>query len=122
MTKHSRQRDAIYANLCSRKDHPTAEDIYMCLKPEFPALSLATVYRNLDMLVRENMVLRISVNGADRFDGDISTHPHFICDCCGKVIDIVPEKAIDLSSAFSSFGGKIKSQVVILKGTCPECA
>ncbi|HAX83128.1 MAG TPA: transcriptional repressor, partial [Ruminococcaceae bacterium] len=32
--KHSKQRDAILKELRSRKDHPTAEDLYLTLKTE----------------------------------------------------------------------------------------
>lgn len=42
--KHSKQREAILAELRSRKDHPTAEDLYLTLKAEMPNLSLGTVY------------------------------------------------------------------------------
>ena len=48
--KHSRQREAILTELRSRKDHPTAEELYLSLKPHMPNLSLGTVYRNLNML------------------------------------------------------------------------
>lgn len=58
MTKHSKQRDAIFENLRSRKDHPTAEEIYLSLKPAMPAISLATVYRNLAQLENEGLILR----------------------------------------------------------------
>jgi Fe2+ or Zn2+ uptake regulation protein len=57
MIRHSKQRDAIFDNLCSRYDHPTAEDIYFSLKPKIPALSLATVYRNLSQLVEDGKII-----------------------------------------------------------------
>ena len=50
-TKHSKQRDAIYTFLMSRKDHPTAETVYANVIKEFPNISLGTVYRNLSFLV-----------------------------------------------------------------------
>ena len=43
IARNSKQRNAIYAELMGRYDHPTAEDLYRDLKPEYPALSLATV-------------------------------------------------------------------------------
>ena len=34
----------------TRKDHPTADMVYMNIKEEFPKISLGTVYRNLALL------------------------------------------------------------------------
>lgn len=121
MTKHSHQRDAIYAELCSRKDHPTAEDIYLALKGELKSLSLATVYRNLEMLVNNNQAIKIPTDGVVRFDGNTMDHPHFICDNCKSVIDIEPDADIDIKSHFGGFAGSIKSQSIIFSGLCPDC-
>ena len=68
--KHSKQREAILSELRSRKDHPTAEDLYFTLKAEMPNLSLGTVYRNLNMLASDGVILKISFEGADRYDGN----------------------------------------------------
>jgi len=50
MMKYSRQRAAILSFLRSRKDHPSAEFVYMHVKGDFPNISLGTVYRNLTQL------------------------------------------------------------------------
>lgn len=119
MTKHSRQRDAVYAELCSRKDHPTADELYLSLKSEFPALSLATVYRNLSLLESEGKVLKINGNHSDRYDGDVSEHPHFICEDCGRVIDISLSVEPEINT--DNFNGIIKGKAVICTGYCEEC-
>ena len=49
----SRQRDLILAWLRASKSHPTAAGIYEGVRDELPNLSLATVYRNLDLLEQE---------------------------------------------------------------------
>ena len=51
MKRHSKKRDAILTCLRQTKSHPTAEWIYQKLKPEYPNLSLGTVYRNLSEFV-----------------------------------------------------------------------
>lgn len=104
-----------------RKDHPTAEVIYLSLKPLLPALSLATVYRNLAMLEDEGRIMRIGSGGTARYDADMSEHQHLLCEKCGKVFDImmicdgITEKAAEL------FDGKINSYSVLYKGFCSEC-
>ena len=68
MLKNSRQREAILSSLCSRKDHPTAEQLFLDLKGEYPSLSLATVYRNLKVLEKEGELIRFHTDTGDRFD------------------------------------------------------
>ena len=53
--KSSKQRDAVLANLQSRYDHPTAEDVFLSVKEVIPSISLATVYRNLKLLESEEL-------------------------------------------------------------------
>lgn len=60
MEKKSRQRDALLANLASRTDHPTADELYFDLKQEFPNISLGTVYRNLAQLSESNAILKLT--------------------------------------------------------------
>lgn len=123
MVRHSRQRDAIMDNLCSRCDHPTAEDIYFSLKPEMPALSLATVYRNLSQLEGDGKVLRIGSGSAARYDGNISPHYHLSCLNCGGVYDVFMDSDCGLCQKASEiFDGKIISHSVLFTGYCSSCA
>ena len=122
MTKHSKQRDAVYQNLCMRTDHPTAEEIYLSLKAEIPALSLATVYRNLAMLETENKIIRIGSGGTARYDGNISEHYHHTCLECGAVHDIFMGDAGLCKEAIKHFSGTILSHSVMFTGYCPECS
>ena len=48
--KYSRQRESIKNFLSTRKDHPTADTVYMNIRKEYPNISLGTVYRNLSLL------------------------------------------------------------------------
>lgn len=122
MTKHSKQRDAVYQNLCMRTDHPTAEEIYLSLKAEIPALSLATVYRNLAMLENESKIIRIGSGGTARYDGNISPHYHHTCIECGAVHDIFMDDAGLCNEAIKHFSGTILSHSVMFTGHCPECS
>lgn len=123
MVKHSRQRDAIMENLCSRFDHPTAEDIYFSLKPEMPALSLATVYRNLAQLESDGKILRIESGTTKRFDGNTNLHYHLSCLGCGGVYDVFMDNDCGLCQKASEvFDGKIVSHSVLFTGYCSSCS
>ncbi len=121
--KRSKQRDMIKDFLISRKDHPTADTVYMNLRQENPTLSLGTVYRNLTLLSEIGEIQRLRVgDGVDHFDADISSHYHFICSKCGSVIDLDME-AIDhiADIAGTNFGGHIDGHVTYFYGTCENC-
>lgn len=122
--KHSRQRDAIVANLRGRKDHPTADMVYQDIRKEFPNISLGTVYRNLSLLVTLGMAKKITAGtGAEHYDGDVRPHNHFICRGCGRVIDtndfIDSSKIRELAS--DHFGGRIEDCSIQFYGLCGEC-
>ena len=120
--KHSRQREAILTELRSRKDHPTAEELYLSLKPNLPNLSLGTVYRNLNMLACDGVILRISFKGADRFDGHKTLHYHFRCLECGKVYDIDMPTFDGINLKAQAFAkGHINSHELVFSGVCDEC-
>ena len=65
--RYSRKRERIYEWILSRDDHPSAEEIYLALRPEFPDLSLGTVYKNLHFLEDHGRISRVlSPQGVER--------------------------------------------------------
>ena len=42
--KFSRQRESIRECLKNRKDHPTADAVYVTISKDYPKISLGTVY------------------------------------------------------------------------------
>lgn len=121
--KHSKQRDSIKEFLIGRKDHPTADTVYMGVRQSFPNISLGTVYRNLTLLADIGEIARIRVgDGVDHFDADTSPHYHFICNECGSVLDLNMEIMNALTEkAGSSFSGMIEGHVTYFYGKCEHC-
>jgi len=121
--KYSKQREAIKTFLRDRKDHPTADTVYMGVKSVCPNISLGTVYRNLTLLAENGEILKLNVgDGTDRFDPDTSPHHHFLCQQCGRVTDLslpgIPplEKMVEHES-----GNTVKASVIYFYGTCKKC-
>jgi Fur family peroxide stress response transcriptional regulator len=123
--KYSRKREAILNAIRSTDTHPSAEWVYARLRPEYPDLSLGTVYRNIAMFRDEGDILSVGVvNGEERFDGNTEPHAHFICSCCGRVIDI-PAAGIDsqLDRAVSeACGVRVFRHEITFRGLCGDCA
>ena len=121
--KHSRQRDSILEFLATRKDHPTADTVYMNVRRSFPNISLGTVYRNLTLLADIGEISRIRLgDGVDHFDYDTSPHYHFICSECGEVFDLDMKVTEALTqTAQENFEGKIEGHVIYFYGRCNNC-
>lgn len=122
-TKRSRQREAIIEFLRTRKDHPTADIVYMNLRETMPNISLGTVYRNLSLLAEQGQILRLSCDGkVDRFDGFTHPHYHFMCVDCGDVSDVELDLTEMLTTAAASHtNGLITEHTVLFKGYCHKC-
>lgn len=121
--KYSRQRQVIKDFLMSRKDHPTADVVYMNVRQEYPNISLGTVYRNLTLLADMGEIQRLRVgDGVDHFDADTSAHYHFVCSECGNVMDLKMDNInniIDIAGI--NFDGEIQGHVTYFYGICGNC-
>ena len=122
--KNFRKRNAIYDCLCQSKAHPSAEVIYSQLKPSIPDLSLGTVYRNLNLFKQQGLAISVgTVQGVERFDGNVEPHVHFICTDCAAVIDLedmaVPQALT--SAAETSCGGQVAECQLSFTGRCRTC-
>lgn len=120
--KHSRQRDCIKEFLIGRYDHPTADMVYSHVREQFPNISLGTIYRNLSLLSDLGEIQKITCSGPDRFDANTMPHPHFICDCCGDVIDLKFDQAPSFEDLHpQNFHGIIEQVNLEFHGTCEAC-
>ena len=123
--KHFRKRDAILSCLRSTESHPSADWVYERVKQEIPDISLATVYRNLNLFKEQGLIQSLgTVQGVERFDGNTAPHVHYICTGCGRVVDLpglsVPEEmnhAAELES-----GGRVAACQLTFTGTCGTCS
>ncbi|MGG7178661.1 Fur family transcriptional regulator [Clostridium paraputrificum] len=117
------QRLAVYKYLMTTKEHPSAELIYKAIQPEYPTMSLATVYKALKTLVEVGLVQEINVGeGNFRYDGSTTTHPHIQCVNCSKVEDLESFSLDHLNSEVSKHTNfKVLSNKVYFYGICADC-
>jgi Fur family transcriptional regulator, peroxide stress response regulator len=113
------QRQQVYEVIISKRDHPTAEEVFIRAKKKMPEISHATVYNCLDALVKCGLVRQVQLErGATRFCPNMHEHGHFYCDACGTVFDVdLPEQAMKLPKGF-----KAEHFDITIHGNCPECA
>ena len=124
IVRQSKKRDAMLSLLQGSRDHPSADGIYRQLKPDYPDLSLATVYRNLNQLNAQGLIRRVgTVNGQERYDGRTCPHSHFICNRCGCVADLPRlspgEDRVERLSV--QYGFTVQDCEFIIRGLCADC-
>ncbi len=121
--RFSPKRQAILDCLRATDRHPTAEWVFAQVKPHCPAISLATVYRNLSELVAEGVIRSVGVyQGREHFDGCATPHVHLICDRCGRIADAheLPLPTAWCTSVLTATG--FAASDAYLHGCCRACA
>ena len=115
------QRQHVYDVILHKRDHPTAEDVFIRTKKTMPEISHATVYNCLDALVKCGLVRQVQLErGATRFCPNMEEHCHYFCDACGEIFD-VPLPA-DSSFMPHPKGFKVDHYDIAVHGVCAECA
>ncbi len=83
------QRELIYDVLIKKRDHPTADEVFVRVKAEMPTISLATVYNCLETLVECDLVRAVNFErGPTRYCPNLRPHAHFHDDRSGATHDI----------------------------------
>jgi Fur family peroxide stress response transcriptional regulator len=116
------QRGHVYDVLLQKRDHPTAEEVFIRAKRRMPDISMATVYNCLDALVKCGLVRLVTLDrGATRFCPNMREHGHFYCNTCDTVYDVdLPEKP--KPTILLPHGFQAEHFEVAIHGTCPDCA
>lgn len=117
------QRQIILEELAKVKSHPTASELYDMVRKRLPRIGLGTVYRNLELMADNGMILKIEVGGTQkRFDATTDDHYHIRCSSCGKVDDIdVPVIKELVSEASTASAYQIIGHHVEFTGICNSC-
>lgn len=119
----TRQRQIILEEICKVSTHPTALNVLQMVKKRVPGIGMATVYRSLDFLEENGLILKLkSKNRVARYDGKVDAHCHLICEKCVSVIDIFDLKSISIESEeLKRSGFKPSLGFLEIPGICKKC-
>jgi len=88
--RFTRQRLAVWTEIGISREHRDADDIYISIRSKGVKVSRATVYRTIDVLVKNKLVRKLNVgDGKNRFESKIDEehHDHMICLETGNIIE-----------------------------------
>ena len=106
--RYTSQRQAVWDEIKKSEEHRDAEDIYLQLKSNNHNVSRATVYRTIDVLVKNQMVRKMDLgDGRNLFEPRIDDehHDHMICLDTGKIIEFFDEELEDLQDKIAEKHG-----------------
>lgn len=117
--KATKQRIGILSIMQDR-GHINIEDLYAKIKDLFPSISLATLYKNMHLMLENKLLTEVSVKSSKTiYEITKGDHAHMHCEKCGEVYDIDFDfgKVNDIKD--SDFF--IKDTQVIFSGICKNC-
>jgi Fe2+ or Zn2+ uptake regulation protein len=118
------QREVLLRVLSETMGHPTADDMVQRVREVLPTVSHATVYRNLQELVREGLIRTLEVAGtAVQFELNPDDHHHFVCHRCGRVWDVyLSSLDVRINRQRTQLDGfQVDRRDVQLHGVCAYC-
>src|ERR1700745_1011364 len=83
------QRQGLFEVMRGMEGHPSPEEVYARVKKKVPAISLATVYKNIHLFVESGVFREVSMHhGSLRVEMNDEPHPHMVCSKCKSITDI----------------------------------
>ena len=104
--------------------HMSIDAIYEEVIKLHPSLSLATVYKNIILMVENSVLVEVPIAGKkSKYELAKDDHIHLVCTECGDVED--KERDINADTIFSTITKKenfsLSKQQINLYGVCKKC-
>lgn len=124
-SRQTRQCALVLEELKKCDSHPTADALHRRVRKHLPKISLATVYRNLEKLVKMGLVRQLDICGCGcgcrQYDAHMEEHHHVRCVRCGHAEDII--LPAELSQQLAAVASKVNfsTQGIDISGICSKC-
>lgn len=123
MERTTKQRNAMLEAMKQAQRPLTPQELLAYAQKSVPALGIATVYRNLKLLLQEEHIKRVELPGeASRYELSQCAHEHhhhFLCTTCGRAFDIYG-CAQDFA-VLAPAGFEVCEHEITLYGFCDQC-
>ena len=123
--KYTPQRVAVLKEILKDKGHRECEDIYLALRQKGSHVSRATIYRTMDILVKNDFARKMEIgDGRARYESKVDSphHDHIVCTSCRKIMEFVDQDVEDLQNKIAKrYHFKLQRHTHQLFGICKEC-
>jgi Fur family peroxide stress response transcriptional regulator len=117
------QRQVLYEVMQTMPGHPSPEEVYARVKKRIPAISLATVYKNIHLFVERGVLKEVSMHhGSLRVELNSQPHHHMVCSHCKAITDI-KEKDLGVLPTLQQLPGgfQVERYAIDVIGICAAC-
>lgn len=104
--------------------HMTIDDIYEKVIKTHPSLSLATVYKNIILMVENGVLVEVPITGEKaKYELAKADHIHLVCTECGEVEDKPHHRGADalFTAMTEEENFTLSKQQINLYGVCEKC-
>jgi len=119
------QRVVILEEVVKDRGHRECEEIYMALRQNGSHVSRATLYRTMDILVKNEFVRKMEIgDGRARYESKVDSlhHDHLICTSCGKIVEFVDHDIEDIQVQIAKrYHFILQRHIHQLFGLCKKC-
>lgn len=125
MQRMTRQRAAIVETMAQLGEFRSAQQLHDELAARGESIGLATVYRNLQVLLDQGEVdmLRVADENLYRRCAVTDHHHHLVCRSCGRTVDFQGDSVERLAQRLGAeHGFEDVHHTLELSGLCPRCA
>ena len=123
--KYTPQRVAVLEEVLKDQGHRECEDIYLALKMSERHVSRATVYRTMDILVKNGYARKMEIgDGRARYESKLGIphHDHLVCTFCGNIVEFVDQTVEDIQNKIAKhYHFELQRHVHQLFGICKKC-
>jgi len=118
------QRLMILDAVCEGGGHTTAEEIYHRVQTKSACINRATVYRTLDFLHEQRLVVAADMGGGRlvyEIAGD-TPHHHLVCRNCGKIEVLANDVVQGMYAAINQrYEFTVREDHLVMFGLCKGC-
>ena len=117
------QRQVLYEVMQTMPGHPSPEEVYARVKKRIPAISLATVYKNIHLFIESGVLKEVSLHhGSLRVEMNNHIHHHMVCSRCKSITDIEEKDLGVLPKRQNLPGGfQVERYAIDVIGVCAAC-
>jgi len=109
-------------NVLSSYGHLNVDKLYVLLKSNFPSISLATVYKNINTMIEKNFLSEVKLeNQKNVYELIKETHAHIACTECEEILDINIDTSYLFKEVISKSNYNLMSSNIVFNGVCERC-
>lgn len=97
------QRIAIFEAIVKLNNHPAAENIVEYIRKNHPNISVATVYKVLEVFVENGLVKKVKTDSDTmRYDAILERHHHIYCSDSDRIEDYTDNELNEILDSYFS--------------------